>query len=254
MSDLFKPALISIIIGVFPAVSCAQTPSTSPAAEPPKDAGLPVKSAATLGAAELNGYKLAVWGMSKKEVKAGLHSGFMRTDPNNYLAELPWEILHLAGISESDPDDLLGDELEWFYGEHQDAVLGFYKNRFFFYTSSLNEILPVSEYEQKITANHGRNSRAVAFQNTDPAENAVTGDYNMKLWDKKKTTIILGVEKLFPGAEPETNYEITYLSPDIFKEFKSDFARALEQKNEAERKRSEQLFQEQRKNALEVIQ
>ncbi|MBI4803136.1 MAG: hypothetical protein HY796_11495 [Elusimicrobia bacterium] len=253
MSAPLKPVFVCLLLSVSFSAAYAQAPSTDPVAEQRKDAGPPVKSTGAF-ATELNGYKLAVWGMSKEEVKAGLRGDFTRADPNNYTAELPWEILRLAGIAESDPDDLLGPDLEWFYSGPQDATLGFYKKRFFFYTRNLDKILPVSEYAQKITANHGRNSRAVAFQNTDPAENAVIGSYNMEIWDKKKTTIILGVEKLFPGAEPETNYEVTYLSPDIFGEFKNDFARALKQKNEAERNQSETLLEEQKKNALEVIQ
>ena len=171
------------------------------------------------------------------------------------MAELPWELLHLANIAESDPDDLLGGDLEWFYGDRQDTVLGFYKKRFFFYATGLDKILPVYDYQQAIAARHGKSSRTVAYQTTDPAAgNAVIGSYTIELWEKKRTTTALATEKLFPGEEAEVNYEAVYLSPDIFGEFKADFARALAERSEAEKKQSEEIFQEQKKSALEVLQ
>lgn len=253
MSASFKPLFVTFLISFTLSIAAAQTPSAQ-TPSPQKDAAPPVVKS-TAAPAELNGYKLAVWGMGKDEVKASLRSDFTRTEPNNSLADLPWELLHLANIAESDPDDLLGGDLEWYYGDRQDAVLGFYKDRFFFYAAGLDKILSASEYQQAIAARHGKSARTVAYQTTDPAAaNAVMGSYTIEIWDKKKTEIILAVEKLFPGEAPEINYEIAYLSPDLFGEFKADFARALAEKTEAEKKQSDELLQEQKKNALEVLQ
>ena len=253
---MLKPAnliFVLLISGILPHMSHAQGVSTSPAAGAAKEAAQPVKSAAA-STTELNGYKQALWGMSKDEVKAGLLIDFSRSEPHNSVTDLPWEVLRLAAISESDPDDLLGDDLEWFYNERQEAVFGFYKDRFFAYTRNLDKILPVSDYRKKITAIHGGSSRNLSFQNTDPLEKKVTGSYTLETWEKKKTMVVLGTEKLFPGPEPETNYEITYLSAAIFGEFKNDLTHALAQRKEEEAKQNEQLLHEQRTNALEAIQ
>ncbi len=253
MSGSSKAVFILFILGVSPARADAQGTSTGPVVGSAGGAAQPVKDKAAAGP-ELNGYKQAAWGMSKDQVKAGLHVDFARSEPSHSIMEMPWEILRLSGLSESDPDELLGGDMEWFSNGPQDAVFGFYKGRFFAYTGSLDKILPVSDYRQKIISIHGGSSRALSFENTDPVENTVIGSYNLELWEKKRTVIILGTEKLYPGAEPEINYEITYLGADIFGEFKSGVARALEQKKDEETKRSEKLLREQQKNALEAIQ
>lgn len=253
MFKSFMPIFVSLTLSVFPFTAHAQTPPAGPAAGAAADTVSPVKSASAPGM-EVNGYKQAVWGMSKNEVKSSLHIDLSRSEPHYSVTELPWGILRLAAISESDPDELLGNELEWFYGKRQEVVLGFYKNRFFAYTNSLDKILPVSDYRQKLISIYGDSSRDLSFQNTDPGDNKMTGSYDLEIWEKKKTIIILGTEKLFPGPEPEINYEVAYLGADIFGEFKNDFAHALAQRKEREAKQNEKLLQEQQKSALEVIQ
>ncbi|MCX5785472.1 MAG: hypothetical protein NTX59_07270 [Elusimicrobia bacterium] len=253
MLKLSNSVLILLLLSVFPYISHAQTVSTRSAAGAVKDAAQPVKSAPASGT-ELSGYKQAAWGISKDEVKASLNIDFSRSEPHNSITDLPWEILRLIGVSETDPDDLLGDDLEWFYSARQEAVFGFYKDRFFAYTGGLDKILPVSDYKQKIVSIHGGSSRNLSFQDTDPADNKVTGSYNLEIWEKKKTIIVLGTEKLFPGPEPEINYEITYLSADIFGEFKNDSTHALAQRKEEEAKQNEKLLKEQQNNALDAIQ
>lgn len=250
MVNLFNTALLSLIFCSAASLARAQTASAAVKGLP-KAGGQPARPVAE--AAELNGYKQAFWGNSVDEVNTALHTDFDLPEGKAALTELPWEIMRLAGISESDPDDLLGADLQWFLGENLDTVTGFYKNRFFFYTAALDKVVPVSEYEKKLGANHGPSTRTLSFQHTDQDEK-VTGSYTLKLWEKKKTTIALGTEKLFPGTEPELNYEITYLSADIFQEFKNDFARALEQVKAAEKLESDKALREQQQRALDVIQ
>ncbi|MDO8803650.1 MAG: hypothetical protein Q7R35_04410 [Elusimicrobiota bacterium] len=253
MFRLFKSVFVLLLLSVFTHMSYAQAPSTGPAAGAAKQAAPPAKSAPASGK-ELNGYKKAAWGMSKDDVESSLHIDFSHSEPHYSVIDLPWEILRLAAISESGPDDLLSKDLVWFYGERQDVIFGFYKDRFFSYTSSLDKILPVSDYRQRIISIHGGSSNYLSFQDTDPAEEKVVGTYDLEIWEKKKSIIVLGMEKLFPGPEPVANYEITYLGADIFAEFKNDAAHALEQSRDEEAKQSEKLLQEQQSSALEVIQ
>lgn len=271
MSAAFKPVLISLILVFAISAAGAQTPpaaaaqkkeaapqvakSTAATAAAPLKDPVPPAAISTAAPAELNGYKLAVWGMTKDEVKAALNSDFANAEANNSVSELPWELLHLANIADSDPDDLLDADLEWFYGDRQDAMLGFYKKRFFFYASALDKVLPVSEYQQAIADRHGKSSRKIAYQTNDPANpKEVLGSYNIELWEKKKTAVVLAAQTQYPGGEPEVNYEISYFSQDIFGEFKADFARALAERNAAEKKRNEEQLQEQKKSALDVLQ
>ena len=256
MFKLFKPVLLLLTLGVFAQTSYAQTASAGTPDAPAKDAAPAAKSAPASGG-EVSGYKQAAWGMSKDEVSAVLHIDLARAEPHYAVTDLPWEIMRLAPISDSDPDDLLGENLEWYYGERQDMVLCFYKNRFFAYTSSLDKVLSAAEYKQKITSLHGASSRSLSFQNTDPEENnRVTGTYGLEIWENRKTLIVLGTEKLFPGQEqePETNYDITYLGADVFAEFKKDAAKILAEKKEAEEKLNQKQLQEQKDSALEIIQ
>ena len=255
MFKVFKSVFILLLLGVFAQLSSAQTASTGTEAAAVKDDAPAVKSAPAPGG-EAGGYKQAAWGMSKEEVSAALHIDLAHSEQHYTVTDLPWEIMRMAAVSESDPDDLLGQNLEWFYGERQDMVLCFYKNRFFAYTSSLDKVLSAAEYKQKITSLHGASTRSLSFQNTDPEENRVTGSYGIEIWDGKKTIIALGTEKLFPGQdqEAESNYDITYLGADVFGEFKKDAAKVLAQKKEEERKQSEKVLQEQKNSALEVIQ
>lgn len=266
MSITFKPFLVPFLIGFAissAAAQAAQQKDPSPravktapaaaAAQQKDSAAPPAKS--TAAPAELNGYKLAVWGMTKDEVKAALNSDFANAEANNSVSELPWELLHLANIADSDPDDLLGAGLEWYYGDRQDAMLGFYRKKFFFYASALDKVLPVSEYQQALADRHGKASRRIAYQTNDPANpKTALGSFNIELWEQKKTAIVLAAQTQYPGEEPEVNYEISYFSREIFAEFKADFARALAERNEAEKKRSEEQLQEQKRNALDVLQ
>lgn len=253
MFNLFKSVLFFLTLGVFAHLAYAQAPSTGPAAPGAKQAAPPAKSAPA-PVKELNGYKQAAWGMSKEEVKASLSIDLSRKEPHNSVIDLPWEILRLAAIADSDPDDLLGKDLVWYYGERQDVIIGFYKDRFFSYTSSLDKILPPADYRQRIISIHGASSRVLSFEDTDPAENKVVGAYDVEIWEKKKTMILLRTEKLFPGPEVETNCGITYLGSELFGEFKKDAAAALAQRKDEETKQSEKLLREQQDSALEVIQ
>lgn len=253
MPSSFKPLFVLFLLGVSAAAAGAQEPPAGSAAAPAKEAAQPA-NAKTAAGPELNGYKKAVWGMSKDEVKAALHTDFASAEPSSSVTDVPWEILRLSGISESDPDELLGGEMEWYANGPQDAVFGFYKDRFFAYTGNLDKILPVADYRQRVLSIHGASSRSLAFEETDPVEKAPLGSYTMELWEKKKTIIILGTEKLYPGLEPEINYEITYLGAAIFGEFKKAAQFALAQKKSDEAKRTEILLREQQNNALEVIQ
>ena len=235
--------LIALLTCFSAANAGAQTPPAAPAQ--------PAKAAA---AQELNGYKQAAWGMSPDEVKTALNLEFANSEPNTALTELPWEVMRLTGIAESAPDELLGEDLNWYYGETQDVVLGFYKNRFFFYLSALDKILPAAEYEKKLAAKHGARTKTLSFKNTDPAEDTVLGAYELALWEKKKTTVALGMETLYPEKQTETNYDIVYLGADILGEFQKAFTAAMQVTKDAEKKLQDKAVQEQQKKALEVIQ
>lgn len=251
MTILTRTILTAFLLCAHTGFAGAQTPPSAAMKEPAKTAEQPAKPAA---AAELNGYKQAAWGISEDEVKTTLNIEFANTEPSTSVTELPWELMRLAGISDSDPDYLLRADLRWFQGENQETMLGFYKDRFFFYTSALDKIIPLPEYEKKLAALHGPFTRELSFQNIDPADKKVTGSYAMKIWEKKKTTAVLGIEKLFPTSEPETNCEISYISADIFGEFKNDFAVTLAKKKEIERKEAEKALKEHETRALDVLQ